>query len=157
MNSSINKLWVATIVIGIIAIGGYFFPKLVNLGASGDINTVPVKFIQGLTVGNPSNGADRYTFVASGTCSLLANFSITATTTRSVDCVASEAKSGDIVFVNLARSTAMAQQYVVRASSASTTNGYISVDLLNLTGATAVPTATSGFGSSTVYQIFRPF
>lgn len=143
------------IVIGIIAVGGYLFPKFASFGASGDTNTVPVRFIKGLTIGDPLAGADKYSFVSSGTCTLLANFLITASTTRSVSCAVSEAKSGDLVFVNLVNSVAMAQQYIVRSSQASTTAGFIEVQLYNQTGASSVPSATSGFGSTTVYMLYR--
>lgn len=150
-----TKIWVALVVIGIIAIGSYLY-KGVSLGSGNEIEQFPIKFIKGLHIGNPlTQNAKRLELVSEGTCTLLANFSITATTTRSVDCAVSEARSGDVVFVQLARSTAMAQQYVVKSANASTTSGFISVDLLNLTGASAVPSATSGFGSSTTYVLYR--
>lgn len=48
---STSKIWATLIVIAIIAIGGYFFPNVLNLGAGGDINTTLVKFAGGLNAG----------------------------------------------------------------------------------------------------------
>jgi hypothetical protein len=106
-----------------------------------------------------SNGT-AYKLIKSGTCTLRADFSIAATSTRNVSCTGITGytgAAGDVVRLQLAASTTLASQYLVKSASASTTaSGSIEAALVNLTGGAAVPAATNGFGSSTVYQVFRP-
>jgi hypothetical protein len=51
MKQKNTKIWVTLIVIGIIAIGGYFFPNVVSLGSGGEIHKVIEHFAGGFTVG----------------------------------------------------------------------------------------------------------
>ncbi|MFA6095409.1 MAG: hypothetical protein WC767_01040 [Candidatus Paceibacterota bacterium] len=107
----------------------------------------------GITVGSSGTAITQ---VLKGTCTLLANVSIAATSTGFADCAVTGVQSGDNVFVSLSTTTtAIGNNWVVAGTKASTTAGFISVKLLNLTGTTAVPAATSGFGSSTSYLIVR--
>ncbi len=123
------------------------------------IETTLIQLGGGVQVGGAGT---KYSLVKSGTCTLLADSSIPATSTRAVDCAIPASgsfngiRSGDIVRLNLQASTTLASQYIIKSSQASSTNGYASALLVNLTGGAAVPSATNGFGSSTVYQIFRP-
>lgn len=93
--------------------------------------------------------------VAKGTCSILANASVAATSTKNFDCAFSGVRAGDIVMAHLSASSTLASQYVVKGYVASSTDGYITFSVLNLTGAAAIPAATNGFGSSTEIVILR--
>lgn len=95
--------------------------------------------------------------VLTGTCTLLANFSIAATSTRDVDCAVTGVVEGDKVFLSLSTTTGngIASQYSIVGTHASTTSGFVTAKLLNLTGTAATPAATANFGSSTQYYIVR--
>ena len=78
-----------------------------------------------------------------GTCSLIGSFSITATTTAAMDCAVSGALAGDTVFYTLATTTPTTNLgWRVVGANASTTAGYLTFKLQNLTGADAVPPIT---------------
>lgn len=95
-------------------------------------------------------------FIKFGTCTIKADTSITATTTGAAECAFTGVKTGDTVFVTLNASTTLASQYVIKGAVASTTaDGFIRFSILNLTGGSAVPAATAGFGSSTAVLILR--
>ncbi len=88
-------------------------------------------------------------FVKTGTCDLVGG-AIAATSSAVADCAVTGVVSGDIVIPTLATSTANA---VATGARASTTAGYITVRLLNLTGAAS---SVSALGSSTSYIVLRP-
>lgn len=119
------------------------------------IETVKVAFGGGIQVSDRGTAGTTYTLIKSGTCTLLGDNSIAATSTGNVDCAVTGARSGDLVRLNLAASTSIASQFVVKAVQASSTANYITAQLVNLTGAARVPSSVVGFGSSTQYQIFR--
>lgn len=96
-----------------------------------------------------------FSLIKSGTCSILANASVTASTTSNFDCAFTGVQSGDNVQAQLSASSTLASQFVIKGVTASTTSGWITFSLLNLTGTSAVPAATNGFGSSTAVVIFR--
>jgi hypothetical protein len=147
-----KNLWVALVVVAIIAVGGYFFPQVTGLlGAS----TPGTRFPHGITIGLPSNSPTNYALIQSTTCNLQANFSITASTTRSVPCAVSSAVSGDLILVLMPATTTLAAQYLVLGATASSTAGQVDVSLYNATGGSAVPAATATFGSSTPIMLFR--
>jgi len=143
-------------VLGLLALvfGGLLFTKSGQAPVSfGGMPLLEMQtFQQGIQIGTRGS---KYTFKEKGTCTLLANFSITASTTRSVSCAVESARSGDVVMVNLLGSTTLASQYIVKSSQASTTSGFIEVQLYNATGGSVVPAATDGFGSTTTYLLER--
>lgn len=108
----------------------------------------------GLSVGTAST-ASTLSYVQKGTCTILANSSVAATSTANFDCVAAGVEDGDTVFVTQAASSTIASQYVIKGAVASSTDGYITFSILNLRGTAATPAATNGFGSSTAYLIIR--
>lgn len=115
--------------------------------------------IQAISIKVGQSGAvsgTKYSYIKSGTCFLLADSSHAATTTKNFDCAVTGARSGDLVRMSLAASTTLASQYIIKSAQASTTANFLTVQLLNLTGTSAVPSATNGFGSSTSYMLFRP-
>lgn len=106
---------------------------------------------QSLQVGESGN---KLTLVKTGTCSLVSNSSIAATSTGTGTCATTGSVAGDVVVVSLATTTTkIAAQYAIIGTVAGTDS--TTVRLLNLTGTAAVPAATNGFGSSTQYQVFR--
>lgn len=161
-------LAVVAIVIAILV--GFF--ALTSQGASvGDFGT---RFPNGLavgstarvtqnklTVGNSGNALGNVLF---GTCTLWAPANtIAASTTQLVECngnttggltAISGILPGDKVFVTLGTTTATSNGLVLAGAQASTTaNGYITMRLTNLTGATFTWTALAS--SSVPYLVVR--
>lgn len=159
--TSFRNVWVGLIAVAIIAIGGYFYPQIKGaLGAITGETNYDTLGISGLKLGSTCNnssgssGCQKFTKFLSGTCNLTADTSITATTTGTATCATTGSVAGDQVFVELATTTTkMAAQYMVVGTVAGTDS--TTVRLLNLTGVTAVPAATNGFGSTTPYWIVR--
>ena len=91
-----------------------------------------------------------------GTCNLTGmDGSHAATTTKAYDCAVTGVQTGDIVFVGQATTTPTTNYgWRVMGANASSTNGFITVHVLNLTGGAATPSA-SAVGSSTPYLIIR--
>lgn len=105
------------------------------------------------TVKIGTNGT-ALSLVGSGTCTLVSDASIVATTTGTATCVTTGSLAGDRVFVSFSTTTTkIAAQYVIAGTVAGTDS--TTVRLINLTGTDAVPSATNGFGSSTSYSIYR--
>ena len=111
--------------------------------------------LSALTGGATIGGGSTLNKISKGTCFLIANTVIAASSTGFEDCAATGAAAGDVVFVNFATTSPAMPAYGIRllgANASSTTPGYITFELLNLTGAAIVPAATSNFGSSTQYM-----
>lgn len=161
-NIAIGVLAITTLLFGFL----YFHSGSSSVAAGSPQPTGPQhyqmeSFLLGLQTGSRGTPLSLY---ASGTCSLQANSSIAATSTKTFSCTGATLWNGatytgvstDIVDVQLAASTTLASQYVVKSAQASTTaNGSIEMTLINLTGGAATPAATNGFGSSTQFQIYR--
>lgn len=161
-NIAIGVLAITTLLFGFL----YFTAGSTAPGAGTPQPTGPQHyqmeaFLQGLQAGARGTPLSLY---ASGNCTLQANASIAATSSAKVSCTGVTLWNGatytgavgDIVDLQLAASTTLATQYVIKSAAASTTaNGSIEVVLLNLTGGAATPAATPGFGSTTQFQIFR--
>lgn len=140
---------VLALVIGSVAlVGGN---QSADLGAS----TPGTRFPHGVTFGDPSYSPTNLALVKAGTCTILADASVAATSTKNFDCAFTGARSGDIVVAALQASSTLASQYVIKGVTASSTADYLTFSILNLTGGAAVPAATNGFGSSTQVELFR--
>lgn len=175
--NSVQKVWVALIVVALIAIGGYFYPTVQRLAGAiegpttfGILGTTQIKigtncangFKYSTCSGTAVNGLNT------GTCFLAPSATtIAATTTVSVDCQATAGfaaagtsaltgvTSGDAVQFMLSTTTAGATGpggLVATSASASTTAGYITVRILNLTG-TTFTWPTIGSASGTAYYL----
>lgn len=105
----------------------------------------------GIRVGSSGTTVSK---VIVATCDLLANNSISATSTGAADCAVTGVVAGDrIVGVVLATTTVVTNLGVqVVGANASSTAGFVTFKLANWTGAAVVPSAISKFGSST--QVF---
>lgn len=134
----------------VIAIAGLFFPQVQSF-----VGRVGTQFPHGIVVGSNTFSPSNLSLVKAGTCSILANASVAATSTANFDCAFTGVRSGDVVVVTQVSSSTVASQYVIKGANASSTADFITFSVLNLTGAAATPAATNGFGSSTQVLIFR--
>lgn len=117
----------------------------------GTTNLDRLDLSEGFTLGS---GATTLTNLKSGTCTLVSDSSIAATSTGTGTCAITGVAAGDEVFISLATTTTnMNSQYAVVGTVATTDS--VTVRLLNLTGAAAVPGSVSGLGSSTQYWVSR--
>lgn len=149
---------VITWVIGVVAVLALVIGSVALVGNQSDAtlgaSTPGTRFPRGITIGLPTYSPANLALISAGTCSLVSDSSIAATTTGTGTCATTGSLSGDIVLVSLSTTTTkMAAQYSVVGTVAATDS--TTVRLLNLTGANAVPSATNAFGSSTQYQVFR--
>lgn len=120
----------------------------------------------GVLVGPVNTGANTLQIGTNGTslsqllkgnCALIGmDASQAATTTEPYDCAVANVKSGDVVLAQLELSASLGTQpgWVITGAKASTTPGYITVLVENITGAAAVPSVT-GVGSSTAFVALR--
>lgn len=93
--------------------------------------------------------------IIEGTCPLIGvNANITASTTVSFDCAVTGAASGDVVFAMFATTspTTAGPGWEVTRASASTTAGFITLNITNGTGASAYPPAS--IASTTQYLVY---
>ncbi len=99
---------------------------------------------RGLSVASSTiGGGTSVTKLMKGTCNLIGTPTITATSTSAMDCAVSGAVAGDTVFMQTPTTTpATFEGWNVLGANASSTSGYLTVILQNLTGANAVPPAT---------------
>lgn len=151
--SNIFTSIIVSVVVGIlfVILGNAFTSH--SLG--GRVEPVLNEFSNGIQLSQTGTRGTVLKLMKTGTCTLLGDFSITASTTASVDCAITGIRSGDLLDVNLAATTSLAAQFLVKSSQASTTSGYGSVQLYNATGGNKTPSSVVGFGSSTVYRLWR--
>jgi hypothetical protein len=140
-----------------------------NVTVTGATNTATASStglvkVDSLTVGTGSTASH----LLLGSCSLIvpsgAGATVTASSTAAFDCAVSGVTSTDNVIAQIATSTAAsgtiggtgskAGLFSVVGAKASTTSGFITVVLLNMSGANTQP-SLYGFGSTTAYWIFR--
>lgn len=119
----------------------------------------------GMVIGATGTALNR---VVAGSCALIipsgAGATVAASSTAPFDCAVTGVTSGDNVIVELATTTAGAGKmggtgttaglFIFAGAKASSTAGYITVLLLNMSGAATQP-SLYGYGSSTAYWIFR--
>lgn len=151
--TSLKNVWIAMIVVAIIAVTGVFSPVGKSVVRSfGGVTNYDEVDATAIKIGGST--ATRVGPIIVGTCNLTSNTSISATTTGTGTCATTGSLAGDIVIVSLATTTTkQAADFVVNGTVAGTDT--TTVRLFNLTGGNAVPAATNGFGSSTQYQVYR--
>lgn len=155
--TSLNKIWVALIVVAIIAIGGYSYPSsLIQGGESLGASTPGTRFPHGITIGLPTSSPTNVSLILAGTCNFVGmDVSQTATTTSSYDCAVPGIIAGDIIQLQPATTTPTTNLgWRVNGANASSTAGFITAAWMNLTGGNAIP-SVSKVGSSTQYYVFR--
>lgn len=165
--TNFNKVLVglATLVV-IIGLGIHFAP---STSVGGTVENYPVWFFNGLNGGTTkqfsvsssgkittsggvlntgtsqvgTNGS-VVSQTANGICNLIGTPTVTATTTIPIDCAASGVVAGDRIFFTAPTTTVETfQGWNLVYANASSTSGYITFGLKNLTGATAVPTSAT--------------
>lgn len=154
MNSNI-KLWIAVVVVAIIAFIGVFTPvKQAVQGLFGGVTNYDEVDLSALKVG-PSATATRLSDLQFGTCSLIApSYTVAATTTVPMDCAITGVVATDGVFAQFASSTATTYGgWSIRGASASTTAGFVTISVVNGTGASGLIPAS--IASTTKYIILR--
>lgn len=155
MQSS-TKIWVALIAVAIIALGGYAYPQVqARLGGVTNYDEVDATAIK---IGG-TNGS-RIGPVISGTCNLLGmDASATATTSSPYDCAVTGVVSGDTVIATLGTTSLTANLvkngWFIVGAKASSTSGFITIQIANYTGGAATP-STQQVGSSTNYLVAHP-
>jgi hypothetical protein len=154
MNSNqIRNLWVALIAVAIIAIVGWFTPagQLVveRAGAITGVSNYDNLGVLSLKVGSGCNGGNTYpgctgtkvSKVLRGTGSLIGSPSIAATSSAPMDIAVTGVVAGDNVFVSMATTSRVSTgvNWLVCGASASSTSGFITVNVCNNSGIAGIP------------------
>lgn len=108
-------------------------------------------FRQGAAIGGRATVLKK---VYTGTCTLVSNSSITATSTGTGTCATPGTIAGDQVFISLATTTTKQSANFIPLGTVAGTDS-TTVRLFNLTGGNLVPASVNGFGSSTQYTVYR--
>lgn len=149
-------------VVALVAIVLLVVLGLVNQRApvAGGVTNYDTVEASGLAIGSGCNdfygtctGA-TYTQTYSGTCTLVSDSSIAATSTGTGTCAISGLLAGDKVYLDIATTSVELTRQIVPIGVIAGTNS-ATVRLFNLTGTAAVPGAVPGFGSSTPYTVWR--
>lgn len=152
MNNS--KLTIGLVLVAILAIGAYLYNPQQSPAsgvATGPQHLQEESFWQGLQIGQRGSDFKNFNFGTGVMIGIAAN--IAASSSKAFDIAVPGALSGDKVFVFLATSTIVGQGWSVDQASASSTPGFITVDLVNNTGASAYPPAS--IASTTQYMDLR--
>lgn len=146
-----KTLWIGLIVVALIAIAGWFSPTVVkSLGGVTNYDEVDASALKvGGTMGTRMSG------FAFGTCSLIASsYTVAATTTIGMDCAVTGVVPTDGVFAQFATSTQIGSGgWQIRGASASSTAGFITMSVVNGTGASSLIPAS--IASTTKYIVLR--
>lgn len=136
-----NIIIAILVLIGI----GLSFSKVGNEITAGGTTNFDTLALTGLQLGTSGTSLSQ---IVKGTCNLVGG-TVAATSTAFADCAVTGVVDGDLVFATFATSTPGATIVGARASS---TSGFITVKVLNLSGASRDITA---FGTSTAYVVIR--
>lgn len=139
-----DKFFAGISVLALIVSGFIFLNQSGATGGTTNFDTVELG--EGLKVG--SSGS-TVTQLLKGTCNLIGAASIAATSTGVMDCAVTGVVVGDTVFVRSATTTSATGGmwgWDIAGANASSTSGFITVKLRNMTGVAGIPpiTATSG-------------
>lgn len=142
---------VLALVLSIVGLVGEKQSASTILGGVTNYDTVSATGLKvgvGCADGNTSCAGSSITSIIKGTCDLVGG-TIAATTTGYADCAVTGVLPGDLVFASFATTTPAASIIAARASS---TSGFITLKVLNLSGLSNHITA---FGTSTEYYVVR--
>lgn len=145
----------------VVAILGCYLPVTSAVHALGGVTNYDEVDAAGMRIGTGCNQSGSASCVASriggvyaGTCLLVApSYSVTASTSVSMDCAIPGLVSGDIVESQFATSTAASLGWAITGASASTTAGWATLRVSNFTGVTAVTPAS--LASTTQYEAYH--
>lgn len=143
-------------VLGLVG-GHQSAPGLGGVTNYDSVTIAPTTYTEGLKIGTST--PTLVNNLIKGTCNLLGmDTSQAATSTASYDCAVTGVVPGDTVIATLGTTTQNTIQgsaiWSLQSAKASTTAGYVTFRVTNLTGAAVVPSTTS-IGSSTQYLILR--
>lgn len=126
----------AVLLAGVALVGVNNQSATTTLGAS----TPGTRFPHGVTIGLPTNSPTNIADVKVVTCSagIIGNNTVTASSTKAFDCAVTGIISTDIVFFSSASTTQTSNGFVITGASASSTAGFITLLVSNLTGANNV-------------------
>lgn len=151
---------IVTVIVSVLlslVIGSFFFggsgPTFSGFNRTSSVNVIPSETTDGFSVGTTTNAA-LVTYIGGGTCTLVSDSSITATSTGTGTCATTGSQVGDIVVFNISTTTTKQAANIIPIGVIAGSNSS-TVRLFNLTGGNIVPSAVNGFGSSSPYQIFR--
>lgn len=152
-----NKIheWINTGLILLVFISGLVGGnQSVNVGGMSNLDgltIVPVESTDGFKLG--TNGSTKTKDIIGSGVLIYSNNTVIASTTRVFDIAVTGVVAGDNVSVQLGTTSAPGLGWVLAGASASSTNGFITVQIGNQTGATtSVPPQIS---SSTFYKVDR--
>jgi hypothetical protein len=145
-----NKITTVIAILALVVSGVAMFQKS-SLGLGGLSFAQVRSFPDGLRVGR---GGQELKLVYAGTCTLVSDSSIAATSTGTGTCAISGLLAGDIVDFRVATTSTAIDRQIVPIGVIAGTNS-ATVRLLNLTGTAKVPGAVPSFGSSSPYKVFR--
>lgn len=164
MNFLNRNAGVIALVAIVIAIGGYFYPQVQSaiIRSFGGITNYDEVDASAMRIGSGCNNgvgssctASRIDAFNTSTCNLVGSaYTIAATSSALFDCAATGVVSGDNVDINFSTSTVATNLvgWLITGRIASTTqNGFITLRVSNLTGASAVLPAE--LASSTAWMI----
>lgn len=144
-------------IVGLIAIVIAVFAIGLHSGAItfGGVDT-GTAFPHGIQIGNPAKIGTNPTNLAkflAGQCSLIASsYTVAASTTVPMDCAVKGEVNTDVPFAQFATSTQIGQGgWAIRGASASSTSGFITVSVVNSTGASGIIPAS--IASTTKYIV----
>lgn len=149
-------LGVGVLIAIVIAVGGYTYPQLKSTvqNIAGVTNYDEVD-ATAMKIGG-ANGS-RLGPIIAGTCSLISNaFSVTASTTKAMDCAVTGVVSGDIVQAWFPTSTITTGGWQIVGASASTTSGFVTLSVYNGAGTGASAIIPASLASSTEYEVMHP-
>lgn len=150
-------IWVALIAVAIIAVAALGIVLTTGSSSSspsfGGVTNYDEVDATAIKIGGASGS--RVGPVIAKTCSLIsANFTIAASTTVAMDCVVTGVVSGDLVFADLATSTIQGNGWLIAQSSASSTAGFVTVQITNNTGTSK--TLPASVASTTQVLVLHP-
>lgn len=152
-----NKVTIAgvvvAIVIALLAVGIAISNKAPTASFAGVINYDELD-ATAIKIGGSSGS--RVGPVIASTCSLIsANYTnLAASTSLPMDCAVTGVVSGDLVFAQFATSSPLGEGWLVAQSSASSTSGFITLRIVNNTGAAA--TIPASIASTTQFIVLHP-
>lgn len=141
-----KNIVIAVLVVLLVTLGVHTY----TAGVGGTTNLDTLELSDGLKVG--SSGS-TITKIIDGTCALIFSGQVIASSTRVYDCAVTGAVSGDNVIAWFGTSTVNGMGWSIVGSNASSTSGFITLRVSNLSGVTAFP--PSSIASSTYYLIIR--
>lgn len=132
-----QKILNGILILAVVFMGYFLFaPHKAKLGDA-TVSNYPTWYYNGIVIGPQNTLLTQATF---GTCNFTGQSSMASLSTTTLSCAAAGVQSGDKVFIEQA---AMGSSTPIIAAFASTTNGFITGIITNLSGGTYQPATSS--------------